>query len=126
MLKDGLDPRITGVLRVLKQHGGVLGGPGRGTQNPLLVNIGHEGSLPGRTSHGLHAETRKALARGDRCCSGIANAVCGVALKPWLDDQPAISTGEGCPADNVVDGPRRYLKTVDRIRRVVWMMEVQG
>src|SRR6266568_1153573 len=126
MPKDGLNPRVARVSRVLKQHDGLLRRLGRCTDNPLLVDIGHEGSLPGWASHRLGAATRKARVRSHCCRSGIPDAVRGVAFKPGLDDRLAVSPGQGCPADNVVDGPGCYLEAVDRISRVVWMMKDKG
>ena len=67
MLKDGLDLWIAWVCRVLKQHGGILSGRGRGTDDPLPVDIGHQGSLPLRTGYWFGAEARKARSRIDRC-----------------------------------------------------------
>jgi len=43
-----------------------------------------------------------------------------------LDVGGAGRAGEGRPADDVVNGPRRHLETVDRISRVVGMMQIKG
>src|SRR5260370_9148037 len=47
--KDGLDLRVAGVVRVFEQHGGVLRGVRTRADDPLPVDIGHEGGLPGGT-----------------------------------------------------------------------------
>jgi hypothetical protein len=65
MLENDLDARITGVRRILEEHGGVLRGLGRGADNPLLVDIGDQGSLTRRAGQRLGAEVREALAGDD-------------------------------------------------------------
>src|ERR1022692_4890561 len=119
MLQDGLDSWVAGVLRFLEQHCGVLGPLGRGADHPPRVGVGHEGSLTCRTGHGLGAEAREVLTRGDRGRPGIPDTVSRVAFEPRLDDHVAISTGNGRPADNVVDGACCYFDAVGRTKRVV-------
>src|ERR1017187_3019879 len=125
MLQDGLDSRGAWVLRFLEQHGGVLSLLGRGAHHPPLVGIGHEGGLTCRARHGVGAEAGEVLARGDRGRPGIPDTVSRVAFEPRLDDHVAVSTGESGSADNVVDGACRYSDAVDRIKRIVWTVQVQ-
>ena len=71
-----------GFLRVLEQHGGVLGRPGRGADDPLLIDVGDQGGLPGR------ARPAGRTGWGSRCASvsagraGIPGQLAGSLCSP--------------------------------------------
>src|ERR1700685_2618443 len=59
-LQDGLDLRISRAAGVLAQHADVLRRGRRRGYQPLVVDGGDEGGLPGRAGHGLGALVREA------------------------------------------------------------------
>src|SRR5215472_12863038 len=123
--EDRLDLWTGRVSGVLEQRGRVLGRPRAGAYHPPLIDIGHQRGLPRRSGNGPSAQARKALVRGDLARSGVAEAIRRVAFQPFLDDRPAVGAGHGGPADDVVDRPGRHLDAVDRVGRVVGVVEVQ-
>src|SRR5262249_49338544 len=97
----------------------------RGSDDPFLVHVGDQGGLPGWAGHGPRAEPRITLSGCDLGRSGVAGAVGRVALQAGLDNRAAVGGSHPGAADDVVDcsgGPR---EAVDRVGRVVRMMEVQ-
>ncbi len=57
--------------------------------------------------------------------AGVALAVGRLALKAGLDERAAARRGERRAADDVVDRPRRDLEAVDRVGRVVRVVQVK-
>src|SRR5262249_29900638 len=73
----------------------------------------------------LRALGRVAGARRHRAGAGVPGAVRWHADQARLNDGLAVGGGEGGAADDVVDRPRGDLEAVDRIARVVGVVQVQ-
>src|SRR5271166_2882399 len=124
-LENRLDLRIAWIVRVREQHADVIGLRGCCADHPLLVGVGHQRRLPGPRAHWLGAHAGESRPRDDRRRPGVLGAVSGIALKPRLDGRLTVGAGQGGPANYVVNRPGRYRQAVDRVVRVIRVMQVK-
>src|SRR5487761_234034 len=123
--QDRLDPRVARVAGVLEQHACLLRDLRRRAAHPLFEDVAHQCRLAAGAAERSRAAGRVPGPGNEYRRAGVALAVGRLALEAGLDERAAARRRQSRAADDVVDGPRGDLEAVDRVRRVIRVVQVE-